>query len=276
MFGLLFVVALAVCWRLAGSAFTTRALVVQDYNAFRCETAGSGSAPVLRILDAVYIEELELLGAWCQSSDIAGHFSGLTARSVHRDHIDLRELYEQRYDLVLAKQELIQSISQVGQGGVAYMQLGTYPDYGSQLVSLKGTPELNEAWLAGKRLGLLDDPNSVSAYQIPRAALQSSGLLQVPEIIYFRSYRQMYRALFAGEVDVIATFLSEEGPDSRLQLPPGLVLGEAAPGPAWYIGQDLLDTPVHCVLQAALLQLAASFPADYFRDFQVVRPCRDR
>ncbi|MEZ5504138.1 MAG: hypothetical protein R3E50_16320, partial [Halioglobus sp.] len=148
-----------------------------------------------------------------------------------------------------------------------------YPDYGSQLVSLKGKPELSAAWMKGKTLGLLDDPNSVSAYQIPKAALHRSGLANEPKIEYFRSYRQLYGALFDGRVDVIPALLSKEGPDSMLQLPEGLVLEETIPGPAWFVRRELLEMPVHCELQAAIAELARKSQLDYFRNLRMARPC---
>lgn len=228
---------------------------------------------MLRILDAIYTDDLGEMKAWCESAQLARHYGSLEARSVHRDLLDLRELYESRYDLVLAKPELIDGGSLMGKEGIRYELIAKYADYGSQLVSLQGTPELNEAWITGKTLGLLDDPNSVSSYQIPKAALRNSGLEGVPEIIFFRSYRQLYKALFEGSVDVIPALVSDEGPASSLKLPPGLILEETIPAPGWYISVKLLGTPVHCDLLLGLRELAADARVDYFRNLRVVRDC---
>ncbi|HEY6131587.1 MAG TPA: hypothetical protein VIV27_06180, partial [Halioglobus sp.] len=229
--------------------------------------------PLLRVLDAIYIEDLDtVLDVWCQSPGLARHYGALELRSVHRDHLDLRELYEARYDLVLAKPELMQD-GRAGQEGIDFEVIARYPDYGSQLVSLHGIPELTVAWLQGKVLGLLDDPNSVSAYQIPKAALLRAGVQDAPKIEYFRTYRQLYGALFEGRVDIVPALLSSEGPDSVLQLPPGLVLEDAIPGPAWYMRRELLQQPVHCDLQAAVAALAEQSGLDYFRRLTIVRPC---
>lgn len=257
------------------SGLDVRKLEERDYTTRRCEFITNPDGPPLRILDAVYKENLGLMDSWCHTSEIARHFGSIELRSVHRDHIDLRQLYESRYELVLAKPELIAGLGRVGTRGADYELLAHYPDYGSQLVSLKGRPELSRDWLEGKRLGLLDDPNSVSAYQIPMAALRRAGLEAVPTFLYFRSYRQLYTALFEGRIDVIPALLSEEGPDSRLQLPPGLVLEETIPGPAWFMRRELLGKQVHCDLLAALEQLGPEAEIDYFRHLRVVRPCRE-
>lgn len=255
------------------SGVDVRKLEERDYTTRRCEFIANPNGATLRILDAVYKENLGLMDSWCHASEIGQHFGAIELRSVHRDHIDLRQLYESRYDLILAKPELIAGLGRAGSRGAEYELLAHYPDYGSQLVSLQGRPELSRDWLQGRRLGLLDDPNSVSAYQIPMAALRRAGLEDVPTFVYFRSYRQLYAALFEGEIDVIPALLSEEGPDSRLQLPPGLVLEETIPGPAWFIRRELLGKREHCDLLAALVRLGPDAEIDYFRHLRVVRSC---
>jgi len=266
-----FLLVLAVCWYVVVSGSSVGKPAVHDYNTRRCELALNPHGPVLRVLDAVYAENMGLLESWCHSTALAQHFGAIELLSEHRDHIDLRQLYESRYGLVLAKPELFGKLGR--RNATEYEMLAHYPAYGSQLVSMHGRPELSASWMRGKRFGLLDDPNSVSAYQIPLAALRRSGLEDAPTLVYFRSYRQLYGALFKGEVDVIPALLSEEGPDSALQLPPGLVLEDTIPGPAWYIQRDLLQGGAHCDLVAALGQLGPGAEIDYFRRLQVVLPC---
>tara|TARA_B100001540_G_scaffold299896_1_gene304829 strand:- start:1315 stop:2094 length:780 start_codon:yes stop_codon:yes gene_type:complete len=250
-----------------------RPLVSQDYDLQRCELPGEPGRPVLRILDAVYLEQPNNLQPWCDSAAIARHFAAVEVVTEHRDSIDLRELHELRHTLVVAKPELIDSAGRSVPGGLGYAPVARYPRYGSQLVSMDGPPQLSAAWLRGKRLGLLDDPNSVSSYQIPMAALRQAGLADVPELVYYRSYRQLYRALFDGEVDVIPGLLSPEGPDSALQLPPGLVLQQTIPGPAWYLRRDLLGSAAHCAVQDTLQSLARDAELDYFRRLRLEHDC---
>jgi hypothetical protein len=279
LYGAVFLAVLALCGILATVHSELRPLVVRDYNTRHCDFMGDSRAPgaarpVLRVLDAIYIEDLDtVLNAWCHAPELARHYGSLELRSVHRDRLDLRELYESRYDLVLAKPELMNSGSRAGQEAIDYEPIARFPEYGSQLVSLHGVPELTATWMQGKVLGLLDDPNSVSAYQIPRAALQRAGLKDELQIKYFRTYQQLYGALFKGEIDIVPALLSSEGPDSILQLPPGLVLGDAIPGPAWYLRRDLLQQPVHCDLQTAVADLAGHSKLDFFRRLTIVSPC---
>lgn len=268
-----FLVAIGLCVFISVTGSELKQLEVRDYTIRHCDFGDKSSGPVLRILNVVYLEDLDTVNFWCQVPQIAQYYSSLELRSIHRDHLDLRELYESRYDLVLAKPEMIGDVGGAPRKGIAYELIAKYPDYGSQFVSLHDTPELSDTWMKGKTLGLMDDPNSVSAYQIPKAALKSSGLVQKPKIIYFRTYRELYKALFKGQVDVIASILSDEGPDSALQLPPGLILQQNIPGASWYINRELIRTPVFCALLSALEELARNSRVDYFKSLQVVLPC---
>ena len=60
---------------------------------------------------------------------------------------------------------------------------------------------------------------------------------------------------------------------AALRLPPGLVLEQTLPGPAWYIHRELLEGDERCLLQRALEDLALHAAVNYFRDLRVVRPC---
>ena len=95
----LLLIALAVY--LASSGYSIQQVQPRDYSLQRCELTGQGREQ-LRILDAVYIEELEILPYICDSAWLAAQFSEVTFRSVHRDHLDLRVVYEAHYQLLLA------------------------------------------------------------------------------------------------------------------------------------------------------------------------------
>lgn len=272
MFLLVAALAFVVARSLVASSFELRPLPLKDYSVRRCDMAES-NGQVLRLLDVVYLEGSVPFAPWCESAAFAEHFGALEWRSVHRDHFNLRELHESRYDLVLAKPELVESGGAVAGAGVPYRMIAQYRAYGSQLVALSGKPELTREWLAGRRIGLLDDPNSVSAYQVPISALRERGLMDAADIIYYRSYREMYRALFARRVDAIASIRSDEGPESELQLPDGLVLAQDLPGPAWFAPDALINSAAYCTVLEGLKRFGEETQVDFFRNLQVKEPC---
>lgn len=225
---------------------------------------------MLRILDAVYLGDTRVLEALCDAPEVAALYSGVEMRAVHRDALDLRDLYDMGYEVVLAKPELIEDITSVSD---SYKLIARYPDYGSQFVSLRGMPELNREWWRGKILGLLDDPHSISAYQVPRAALRQWDLEAVPEIVYFPTHSQLYSALVKGEVDVIAIATTDYQAYGTFPLPQGLVLADRIPGPGWYLHTDLLLTSIHCALLDALTVESRSSRRDYLNRIHIERPC---
>ncbi len=236
----------------------------------RCELQGGDGKPALKVLDAVYLEGMHLLEELCEGPDLGGFFGAVEIHTAHRDTLDLRELYDNAYDLVLAKPELIDRVTQVGQ---SYTLVAQYPDYGSRLVSLHGIPELTRRWLQGKRLGMLDDPFSVSGYQIPKLALQRLDLGGVPAITYYPTYTQLYQALASGEVDLIASPTLFEDDDDTL--PPGLMLAERIAGPGWYLRSALLDSGSHCQLDRRLAAISRDSTLGYLHHLHIVRLCRE-
>ena len=142
LYALAFLFTLGLGWYIAGAGHEVRSLPVRDYNVFRCELGIDADKPVLRVLDVVYLEDWDATNSLCHSQGLKQFYSALELRSVHRDHFDIRELYESHYDLVLAKPELIAGGLKIAQGAIDYQEVARYPSYGSQLVSLAGTPEL--------------------------------------------------------------------------------------------------------------------------------------
>ena len=102
------ILVLVLVWLGLRDSYAYRTLAVGDYNSYRCDMqGGSGASDTLRILDAIYVEDMNLVGNWCQSGRLAQLVDSLEIRTVHRDQFDLRELFEAHYDLLLAKPELV-------------------------------------------------------------------------------------------------------------------------------------------------------------------------
>lgn len=274
LYAMSFLSVAALCWLSVQHGFSYSILESRDYDAYSCTTNSQRQLPAFHILDALYKGDAELADALCTLGPIAQRYSSIVVHRVHRDQLDLRSIYEQRYDLVLAKPELMQSTS--GNIIADYQLIARYPNYGSQLVSLDGMPRLSLAYLANRTLGLLDDPNSVSSYQIPKAALRRKGIAEKAlNIVYFKTHRQLYQALFDGEVDVVASILAEQDINSAVQLPPGLELAAGLPGPAWYIRAELFHTELHCELATTLQRIASGSDITYLYQLQLDGGCHE-
>jgi hypothetical protein len=218
------------------------------YNSYSCNTMQvdphTRDGPVFRILDVFRLNTNELAEQLCASPAISARYNRVEVSWMHRDQLDLREIVNQSYQVLLAKPELLQRLTETH--ATAYASLASYQEYVSQLISIKSTPSLSNNYLAGKRLGLLDDPNSLSGYQIPKAAMQRAHIDEsAVTIVFFKSHADLHRALFVGQVDVIASysaayFRDDHVATKRLDLQRGLS------GMQWYLHPALVDTDIHC------------------------------
>lgn len=269
-----FVLVASLSWLLLRGSIQIQNLPLQDYAGYRCLSSAKDDGPTFRVLDAVYSGHTTLIDTLCKNETLAQSYGAVEVQRVHPDNIDLRSIYELRYGLILAKPELMNRTDILE--GRGYRLVAGYPDYGSQLIALDGVPELTREYFDGKKLGLIDDPNSISAYQIPKAVLQSHQLdKKVLNIIYFKSHRQLYEALYAGQVDVIAFMLMHSEGANSIDLPEGLQLASGLSGPGWYIHPELYHTSVHCEVAAALSSDAADSKVAYLRQMKLAGGCSE-
>lgn len=248
-------------------------LLIQDYDGYRCLTGTTFNRPSFRILDAVYTGDILMADKLCANAVFTARYSSVEVQRGQRDNVDLRSIYELRYGLILSKPEMMARTDSSGLPG--YRLVARYPDYGSQLIALDGVPQLERSYFEGRTLGLLDDPNSLSSYQIPKAVLRREGLDDNIDIIYFKTHRQLFKALFGGSVDVVASIHMKQGPDDTHKLPRGLALADALSGPGWYLHPDLYQTPLHCELAATLMSITRDSSVPYLNQLQLVEPCHD-
>lgn len=268
---LAFGLVLGTCLQLVHLGLSVDELPSRDYATVTCDLEPYYSnRPTLRVLDGIYFGAGPLLDTLCGSPQLGAHFSAVEIHSVQRDTLDLRLLYDLTYELVLAKPELFKEVTRLGGH---YFPVALYPDYSGQLISLKSQPSLNPEWWRHKHLGLIDDPYSVSGYQIPKLTLQRHGLQHLPSITYYPTHRELYTALQGGLVDVIATAavaLDDTQPEYLT-----LELEDHISGPSWFLRNSLLETPVHCAVAGVLEELSRHTEPGYLRNLQIVRPCDD-
>ena len=249
----------------------------RSYNSYRCNTSGNHQLleghNELRILDTFILNSNELVDYLCVDDDIARRYSEVSVFWQHRDKIDLRELLNLEIDFFLAKPELLQRIELVEKSG--YIAVASYPSYTSGFISVYDKPELVEAYFRDKRLGLIDDPSSLSGYQIPKAILHKEKIDdKLLNVVLYKSHDQLYEALFSGEVDVIASFVPDEKDPvySKVKILP---LQEQLLGPKWYLHPALLDTSIHCGIVEGLRRFTQDHVNRYIAAVKIIRDCTD-
>lgn len=247
-----------------------KVLAAQNYQNYHCDTSNRESDQVLHILDLFMGNTQELVDQLCHQPSITAQYHRVEVSWMHRNEIDLQLIFKQHYQLLLAKPELMSRI-QTWQSG-EYLDIIRFPDYVSQLLSLQGPPSLSREYFSGKILGLIDDANSLSGYQVPMAALEQAGIgEQDYQLALHPSHYQLHQALRSGEVDVIASFSSSVVPSDASHH--SLALHKALPGLRWYLQPTLLDSAIHCQLLHSLQQFIVHSDNDYLNALVVSRPC---
>ncbi|MGI1678884.1 MAG: phosphate/phosphite/phosphonate ABC transporter substrate-binding protein [Cellvibrionaceae bacterium] len=92
---------------------------------------------------------------------------------------------------------------------------------------------------------MIDDPNSLSGYQIPKAAIKKYNLDEdLFTTNYYRSHQRLQQALQLHEVDVIATYSELNVSDGKLLN--RLILAENLPGIHWFFTAAKDDQMMMC------------------------------
>ena len=258
-------------WLLAKTGIEYSALPERSYNRYQCLVDNAEAQREIKVLDSFLLNSDDLADLVCDNTEAGRYFNQVSIFWQHRDSVDLRSLLDLEYSLFLAKPELLQRIELVDASG--YVAVASHPSYTSGLLSLGKQPELTNDYFRGKVMGLIDDPSSLSGYQIPKAAFHKN---MIDESLFkvrpFKSHNLLYEALLTGEVDLIASYLPGENDPlyERLHV---LSLMERLVGPRWYLHPDLIDSAEHCILVDALKQFSKGHINPYIEKLTIIREC---
>ena len=281
LYFLAFVLVILLGLALAPQGIELNQLPMRAYNTYECVVGGQKGiagetlegARTFRIMDVFHLGASSVADSLCGNSEFAEAYDRVVVAWVNRDQIDLRQLFQKHYDLLIAKPQTMERTDMPGISG--YMPIAHYANYSGLLIAFESQPEMSNAYFQGKKLGLLDDPNSLSGYQIPNSALKRANIdFSLFDIAYYKSHLELYSALHRGEVDLIASFRwSEFDGSSEPSAEKVLRLQSELPGPRWYLHPERVDTVSHCVVQEALKEIARVNEKTYLEDITIVRLC---
>ncbi len=271
LYGLAFVLVLLIALQISRQGPHVNELPLRAYNNYFCDTGASDNKPTFRILDLFKVEARLIADTLCNDQVIAQQFKRVEVSWVRRDQTDFRNIFEQRYHLLIAKPELLKRFNNDVSG---YSAIAHYDNYSSRLIALDSQPQLSAEYFHGKSLGLIDDPNSLSGYQIPKRALKEADIDEsTMEIVYFKSHSEIMRALGRRELDLIAAHRPAGTKTTVAENEKSLLLQDQLPGPRWYLHPDLIETRVHCQTTAILSRVALSSPTPYLERLTISRDC---
>jgi hypothetical protein len=260
----------AVAWAL--NSVSLQPVPPVQYNTYECASGRNPSAAVFRVLVYAESQAIKHADALCRDAVVQERYGGVHTMWRHRDLSEVRISFDQQFDLLFAKPELVErkDIELVDH----YVPIAVYADNTSRFVSLSSLPELSSAYFHGRKLGLLDNPNSVSGHQVPRRALRNVGIDERRlDVRYYETHEDLYSALLSGELDVIATGRalpeSQHGGQPFLALP----IQGGLKAARWYLRPSLVDTPLHCRIAGLLKEISDNSDTIVARGLKVARDC---
>lgn len=222
-----------------------------QYNTYECLAGSAENNPTFKMFVLSESQAVQYSNSLCNNSAIQQHYSKVQAIWQRRDIDILRVIFDQPFDLMIAKPELVErpEIDLYE----TYIPIAEYLDYTSRFISLESPPQLTEEYLREKKLGLLYNPTSISGHKVPRETIKNSGLNENDiNIQYYNSHFDLYRALIDGEVNIIGTGLvlssSQLGARTHYTLP----IKGGLKSPRWYLHPSLSHTELHCQIFSIL------------------------
>ena len=179
-------------------------LKLGPYNRISCDLSGDG--PVFRALLLRPLAAHKLLEDICAIESISDRFAGVEVVWLPRSHWTEADNLQSHLHLVAGARDL--QIDRLTTGlETSYKKLGFFSGIASQVSWVSGYDLMKdgEIYLEGKRIGLINDQNSISRYNLPMAYLrQHNWLPDKVSLAFYDSSTAMIQALGQGEVDVIS------------------------------------------------------------------------
>jgi hypothetical protein len=241
-------------------------------NTHACRITDGATGRSLQILTYSRVQAAMLVDRLCRADAVRLAYEEVYV-TWHRRRIDeYRLAFDQQFDLLISRPGPMEL--QTSRIANAYVPLARYASNTSRFISLNDMPEVSLDYFRSRRLGLIETSHSLSGHIVPRLRLRSAGIDESALAIrYYDDHFELYRALISREVDVIATGIQLPAEDvtaaNRFILP---IQGGLA-GPTWYLHPRLTDTPIHCLITAALIDFAKESAFAYERSLQVLREC---
>ncbi len=175
-------------------------------------------------------------------------------------------------DLVNTKDNIVQAFDAENTHG--YKRLASYGQYQAYFIGRDEKPELSREYLLGQRIGLLDYPSSRSGHIIPMHLFRELGLREDQiNIVYSNSHAGLRELLANNQVDIIASYWSEEDSERFSENYIQAIGENDVRGSSWYLKMNGRNTDLYCALQGALGSLAQQQQSTYFGELSFVEGC---
>lgn len=226
-----------------------------------CSTGGKGQESFVLFLHDANIAT-QLMKLYCQDNVIAKQFAKVTAYWGGGDASSMLYVGKGIASLVLAKEHIMDALHATETH--AYQKIAGYSSYKAYLIGTNEKPLLSKEYLLDKKIALLEYPTSRSGHIIPKRTFANLGLsLDKLDIVYTNSHQVSRDLLARGEVDLIASFWSDED-EVNFSEDYKQELQSDVSGSSWYLKMDRNNTVLLCKSMELLSTLAENDQSTYY------------
>lgn len=225
-------------------------MALGPYNNYQCQIVQAHSSATLRVMTPISYLASNLADALCQQSALSEAYGKVEISWPARESLHAEQLVNGHYDLLWNRAEVLEGL--VHDYDQLYSEIVKLPRYSVYFVSRAGTPQLTKEYFAQHRLGLLQDQQSYSGYQLAMVAITQAGIQLKPENLRFYPDRAaQMSALVNGDVDVISGVPFDAqanaiAPDHLL-----LIADQVSSG-GWFLNKSLQSPNLRCAVINAL------------------------
>lgn len=234
--------------------------VIEQFS--ECSTQGGNlNATLIVFVNAESLAK-NLSQTLCRDPVVIKQFGQVKAVWNHSEDQVLQYVGKGIADLALVKENLMEAVK--GESTYGYRVVAAYSDYSAYLISTREKPQIDKAYLLGKRIGLLDYPTSRSGHIIPIGMFKELNLsLDSLQITYANSHTELRSMLTSGKVDIISSYWqdSDEAILSRNYITP---IEQQVSGTKWYLKMETNNVDLFCAVQHTLIQMAKDENTGYF------------
>lgn len=208
-----------------------------------CLTNNNQSSTSFNLYIPTNYHSQQLAESLCNNTEISKHYHQVTINWQPRKHIGSETILTQTYDLIWLRDYRLQGLAPDYQS--IYQPLVELPSYDIHWYSHSAIARLDKTFFAQKKIGLIDDPASLSTYQLPLTQLRQLNVDE-SQIVYCANYQSLVQKFLNQQLDVIPSISSvsalKDWPSTQQ-----VVLAQNRPMGNWYVSNQV-DAKLHGLL----------------------------
>lgn len=242
------------CWFLGSRLVSVKPLSIEPVVQYSssCKTRSVSNINTLKVHVPIKSLALEVLVRACENDVVTRQYGEVKVYWGGSLGEQIEFLAKGIADVILTKDNIMSAL--MAESTHSYKPVIGYPAYSAFFISNTEKPTLSKSYFLDKKIGLLDYPTSRSGHILPKSALKDLDIdINALDITYLSSHQALRERLASGEVDIIASYWSDED-EVRFSKNYITPIADNVSGSKWYLKMNNNNTDLVCALQGIVHQ----------------------